>query len=139
MKIKEAIKEAQNRLSKIDSKIHHGRALLESEILLGEILKKDRIYLHTNWELELEDGEMERFFELVERRESGEPVEYITQRVGFYSMEFFIKNGALIPRSESEILVDISDKIIKENRLKNMVEIGVGSGIISIQIGRAHV
>lgn len=74
--------------------------------------------------------------EYISRLNNDEPIEYITNKVSFYSNEFFIAQGALIPRPETEILIDITCKLTKDLKSFNLAEIGVGSGIISIMLNR---
>lgn len=108
------------------------RGNLECEILLCNILNKDRIFLHTNSNLALQDSIIETFFSQIERLKNNYPLEYITKKVSFYSMEFFIDEGALIPRPETEILIDKVLDLIKKHNITQIYEIGIGSGIISI-------
>ncbi|MDQ7042342.1 MAG: HemK/PrmC family methyltransferase, partial [Sulfurimonas sp.] len=76
-------------------------------------------------------------FEWVKRRKKNEPFEYITNRVSFYSEEFFIKQGALIPRPETELLIDeVIKNLSDKEACITFVEVGVGSGIISIILAR---
>ncbi|BCD60248.1 release factor glutamine methyltransferase [Nitratiruptor sp. YY08-10] len=121
MTIAEALQKARQKLSKVVQ-----RPLLEAEILLCYAIKKDRIYLHTHPE---EEFESRYFFELVQRRLAHEPIEYITGSVSFYGKEFYIQKGVLIPRPETEILIDEVSKELKGNEA--VAEIGVGSGVIS--------
>jgi release factor glutamine methyltransferase len=122
LKIKEAITLGKERLRELN------RPLLECELLLSHALKKDRIFLHLNEELEFDESE---FLSLLDRRVKREPLEYIVQSASFYSKEFFVKKGALIPRPESELLVDKTLEIIKSNSIKKICEIGIGSGALS--------
>jgi release factor glutamine methyltransferase len=94
-------------------------------------LDVDELWLITNQNSEVTD--VENLFDWVRRRAKNEPFEYIVNRVSFYSEEFFIKEGALIPRPETEILIDEVMKNIQDPHAKiDIVEVGVGSGIISI-------
>lgn len=102
--------------------------------MLSFYLKCDRIYLHLNSSKEIFN--LDKFWELVRRREENEPIEYITNRVNFYSEEFFIAKGALIPRPETEILVDVASSLIQKFNIKKIAEIGVGSGVISIILAK---
>lgn len=109
------------------------RARLESEILLSHLLQKDRVYLHahSNSSIECED----EFFKLIKRRELGEPIEYITGCVSFYGREFFVKKGALVPRPESEILIQKALELIELNsHIETICEVGAGSGALSITL-----
>ncbi|WP_104721423.1 HemK/PrmC family methyltransferase [Helicobacter mesocricetorum] len=114
------------------------RPTLESEILLAFVLKKPRIYLHSHSFKNINPFEEEHFKRLILRRENFEPIEYITEKVSFYGQEFYISNGALIPRPETEILVDVASHIIQSKNCQSIAEIGVGSGIISITLALLH-
>ena len=110
------------------------RSRLESEILLAHILQSNRIYLHTHSKCILKSSEFEDFKKLVNEAKEGKPIEYLTQKVSFYDWEFEICEGVLIPRPETEILVDKCDELIKQRGVKHIFELGVGSGIISISL-----
>ncbi len=126
MIIKKALEKAQKKLSKASEK-----PINESQILLSYLLQKDKIYLFANDDLELEKNILDKFFEFIKRRENYEPIEYIINRVSFYSNEFFVDNRVLIPRPETELLID---EVLKLKDITKVVEIGVGSGIISIML-----
>ncbi len=107
------------------------RASREAQLLLMSYLQKDELWLITHRDSELENLEELLFW--VERRKRNEPLEYITQSVSFYSEEFFIKEGALIPRPETELLIDEVKKHVQNADAPiRFVEVGIGSGIISI-------
>jgi len=110
--------------------------LNEAYILLSHLLKKDRVYLFLHEDEELEN--FKEYEELFLRREEGEPIEYITKSVSFYSEEFFIDKGALIPRPETEILVDKVLEIVKrsDKEFLTIAEIGIGSGAISVMLAK---
>ena len=109
------------------------RASREAQLLCMASMGVDELWLITNQNSEVQvEPEL---MEWVQRRSQNEPFEYITNRVSFYSEEFYIDEGALIPRPETELLIDevlknISDK---ESQMR-IVEVGVGSGIISIML-----
>ena len=105
----------------------------EAEILLGSILGRDRLYLITHLEDEVE---AQGYTELVQRRSKNEPIEYITSTVSFYSQEFYIAPGALIPRPETEILIEKLLDEVDASTEESFVEVGVGSGIISIVLAQ---
>ncbi len=104
----------------------------EAAILLSSFLNKDKLYLITHEKETLKNAE--KYLQLVKRRKSGEPIEYITKSVSFYSRNFYIQKGALIPRPETELLIDHAKKIIKKESMRNIAEIGTGSGVISIML-----
>ncbi len=103
----------------------------EAMILLSFLLKKDNVYifLHENDEFNF----LNEYKKILKRRIDFEPIEYITNSVSFYSKQFFIDKGALIPRPETELLIDeILKNIENKNQILNIAEIGIGSGVISI-------
>lgn len=79
-----------------------------------------------------------KYKEYINRLNQDEPIEYITNKVSFYSRDFYIAQGALIPRPETEILIDQTSQIISKYKSVNIAEIGVGSGIISIILNLLH-
>ena len=111
------------------------RASREAQLLLMAHLQVDELWLITHKTSEVQ--EVEHLFSWVERRMKNEPFEYIVNRVSFYSEEFYIDDGALIPRPETELLVDEVLKHVEDkNASITFVEVGVGSGIISIILAK---
>jgi len=111
------------------------RASREAQLLLMSFLNVDELWLITNQNTQLEN--VEKLLEWVERRAKNEPFEYISNKVSFYSEEFYIAPGALIPRPETEILIDEVVKYINNPEINiQFVEVGVGSGIISIMLAK---
>ena len=116
---------------------HIERASREAQLLLMAHLNEDELWLITHQHSEVSDTK--ELFEWVKRRCENEPFEYITNRVSFYSEEFFIKEGALIPRPETELLIDEVFKTYEnKNASLTFVEVGVGSGIISIMLAKHY-
>lgn len=106
----------------------------EAQLLLMHFLDKDELWLITNQQTSV--ANVENLYTLLQRRMSHEPLEYITSKVSFYGEEFYIAKGALIPRPETEILIDeVKKRVSKESRV-TFVEVGVGSGIISIMLAK---
>ncbi len=93
------------------------------------LLQKDELWLMTHENDLVEESEKLALW--VTRRRANEPLEYITNRVSFYSQEFHIEQGALIPRPETELLIDEVLLIADKDKELTIVEVGVGSGIIS--------
>ncbi len=110
------------------------RGGLESEILLGFVLQKERVFLHTHAYLELNHEEEARFFELVEKRLNDCPIEYLLESCDFYGRSFFVNEHVLIPRPETEILVQKALDVISQYHLKEIGEIGVGSACVSVSL-----
>jgi len=110
------------------------RPRFEAELLLAYHLQKDRTYLHAfNMEEVLEK---EKFKALVKRRAKHEPYEYIVGEASFYDIELKVEAGVLIPRPETEILVDLVAELIEKENIGNIGEVGVGSGAISVVLAR---
>lgn len=111
------------------------RASREAQLLVMRHLDVDELWLITHQKSEINVSQ--ELFEWVERRKNYEPFEYITNSVSFYSEEFYIDEGALIPRPETELLIDevIKNVADKESAI-TFVEVGVGSGIISIMLAK---
>lgn len=130
MKIFEAVNEAAKILSSSTT------PLLDAQLLLESVLKKDRIYIYMNRDRELTDCEIEKFFDLLERRKKGEPISYILGYKEFMSLNFKVEKGVLIPRPDTEILVEEVLKNLKDKKSPIIVDVGCGSGAISISIAK---
>ncbi len=101
----------------------------EAQLLIMALLQKDELWLMTHESESIQEGE--KLASWVARRKENQPLEYITNRVSFYSQEFHIEEGALIPRPETELLIDEVLAIADREQELTIVEVGVGSGIIS--------
>lgn len=128
--VKDVLKDISQTLSPVIE-----RASREAQLLLMHHLGVDELWLLMNQNSHVED--IDKLFKLVQRRAKNEPFEYITQKVSFYSEEFYIAQGALIPRPETELLIDEVIKNVKDkNARMTFAEVGVGSGIISIMLAK---
>jgi len=103
----------------------------EAELLLMAYLQKDQLYFITHQEESIDDTDP-KLREWIRKRSQNVPLEYLTNRVSFYSREFYIDEGSLIPRPETEHLVDEVLARASSEQAITIVEVGVGSGIISI-------
>ena len=110
------------------------RPRFEAELLLAYHLQKERTYLHAFDHQEVE--QLEAFKTLIARRAEHEPYEYIVGEASFYDVELNVEQGVLIPRPETEILIDLTAEIIEQKQLSFIAEIGVGSGAISVVLAR---
>ena len=106
----------------------------EVEILILHILQKNIIWLHLN--LNQEFKQIKELEVLVKKRASDYPMEYITNRASFYGESFIVKPNVLIPRPETEILVENAFNILKEIAQPKIIEVGTGSGIISVMLAK---
>ncbi len=104
---------------------------MESEILLSFLLQVPRVYLHTHSTQYIESTTAKSYFALINERKSGKPIEYITQSANFYGRAFFVNPDVLIPRPETEMLIDIAHHLINTHHIQSIAEIGIGSGIIT--------
>jgi len=129
MTIKEALSWGSKQLSQACE-----RPQYEAELLLAYHLKQDRMYLITHDRDELEDEEGYKV--LIQRRAKNEPYEYIVGEASFYDIHLAVEEGVLIPRPETEMLIDLVAKIIEKEKITKIAEIGVGTGAISIVLAR---
>ena len=110
---------------------------LNAEVLLGNTTGLDRVGLYVNYDRPLEVHELARFKEFIQRRIKREPLQYIHGYKEFYSANLKVSRDVLIPRNETELLVDeVLKELINFNGDPRILEIGVGSGAVSIAIGK---
>ena len=107
---------------------------IDCEILMSKILNISREDLLLNLEKQIKKEEREKYFNLVNRRKKKEPIAYIINNKSFWRDKFITNENALIPRPDSEHLVEQSLRIIKKNQSKRILDVGVGSGCLSISI-----
>ncbi len=107
-------------------------APLECEVLLRHALKIDRVRLYQDLDRELDPEQEETFWRLVSRRLNGEPVAYITGHCEFYGLDFYVDHRVLVPRPESELLVDEAISIARHNPAASIADIGTGCGALAI-------
>jgi len=129
MRVSEALRWGAERL-----KASCERPQFEAELLLAHHLGKERIYLVTHADTQVED--FESYEALIKRRAAHEPYEYIVGEASFYDIHLKVAPGVLIPRPETELLIDEVAKIIERKKLTSIAEIGVGSGAISVVLAR---
>lgn len=106
----------------------------EAGSLLAFALRKNRTFLIAHPEYELLPEEETRFREFLERRAAREPFQHITGRQEFYGLDFVVTKDVLIPRPETELLVENAIRLLKDRKNPAFCEIGVGSGCISVSI-----
>lgn len=129
MTVKESLSWAKAKLSPACA-----RPQYEAELLLAYHLQQARIYLMTHESDEVQN--LEAFKKLISRREANEPYEYIVGEASFYDIHLKVEEGVLIPRPETEILIDLVADIIAQEGCTKIAEIGVGSGAISVVLAR---
>jgi len=117
------------------SQLHmHDQAGLDAEVLLAHVLDKPRVYLHTWPEAELSQDQELQFINLIRQRTAGQPVAYLTGRREFWSLNFAITPDSLIPRPETELLVERTLALLSENKTLRVADLGTGSGAIAIAL-----
>lgn len=130
MTIKDILFEAYSKLKMVDGEFY----ISDSQILLEYVLKKDRLFILTNMDYEVEDYKCKEYFNYIELRKNKMPVKYITQECEFMGLDFFIKEGVLIPRPDTEILVEEVIKKIEEKKYTTVCDVCTGSGAIGLSI-----
>ena len=130
MKIKEALIEGRDYLKDLE----YTDPIYETRRILSDLLNKDLSYLVSHDE-DLLDSKIEnKYFEILEKRKKGIPLQYILGEEDFYGRTFKVIEGVLIPRQDTEISVEKTLNIIENNQIDNMLEIGCGTGIVSISV-----
>jgi release factor glutamine methyltransferase len=124
-----AIADATNRLSKVSDS-----ARLDAEMLLCQTIDMPRSYLFAHPEDELDDLTRDRFEALMQRRLDGEPMSYITGTREFWSRELLVSPATLVPRPETELLVELALREIPRKAELQVLDLGTGSGAIAISV-----
>lgn len=109
-------------------------ALLDSEILLYTALGKDRTYLRTWPEQTLSPEQIETYQKLLHERQQGKPIAYIIGKREFWSLDFLTTRDVLIPRPETELLIELSLNRIPISQPYHVLDLGTGSGIIAVTL-----
>ncbi len=110
-------------------------ARLDAETLLGDILNKNRLELYLYFDRPLAPKELDRYREYIRRRGTREPLQHILGEVGFMNLTLKVSPAALIPRSETEILVEKALALL-QNTAPRILDIGTGSGCIAISLAQ---
>lgn len=108
--------------------------ILDVQLLLGKVLGKDKLYLITNKEEEVSKIKEREFYRLINQRKDKMPIKYILKSAEFMGLEFQVEEGVLIPRGDTEILVEETLKFIKNERRYDICDLCCGSGAIGISI-----
>lgn len=132
MLLKQAFDEALRRLDAADTP----SSRLSAELLLMFTLSCTRAYLFTYPERELTDGELARYDDAIARRCTGEPAQYITGHQEFYGRDFLVSPAVLIPRPETEHLIEAALEIAPRASGLNILDVGTGSGCIAITLAK---
>jgi release factor glutamine methyltransferase len=111
---------------------HSDSPLLDAEVLLGFVLNKPRTYLRAWCDNTLTDQQISAFKALIKQRLQGIPIAYLTGTREFWSRDFTVTPDVLIPRPDTELLIELSLELIPKNQAVNLIDLGTGSGIIAV-------
>ncbi len=130
MIIQQAINEGFQILKKNNIK----SPLLDSEILMSEALAEKREYIILNIRNTLQQKKLNYFRNLIDKRAKGNPVAYLLKKKFFWKYEFYVDENVLIPRPDTELIVEKILNITKNKKYLNILDIGVGSGCILLSV-----
>ena len=107
---------------------------LDSEILLSNLIKRDKKHIILNSKELLNSEQLDKFKSLIERRKKGEPIAYLINKKEFWKDEFFVNKDVLIPRPDTELIIEQVLKIYSKDEQLQFLDIGTGSGCILLSI-----
>ncbi|MFC2070048.1 peptide chain release factor N(5)-glutamine methyltransferase [Chloroflexota bacterium] len=128
------VKQALSRAREVLASANIEAPYLEAELLMRHTLKMDRVEFYLELYRELTPGQYGEFQSYVERRLCNEPVAYIIGHREFYGLELFVNSSVLIPRPESELLVDKALELVRNRHLSIIADIGTGCGAIAVSL-----
>ena len=108
--------------------------MIDTQLLLCNVLKVDKLYIMLNRDKDIENEKVEKFLEFIKLRSEKMPIKYILGETEFMGINLNVKEGVLIPRPDTEILVEECIKIIENNNLKDICDLCCGSGAIGLSI-----
>ena len=113
---------------------HISTAYLDSEILMASAIKKNRKFILLNPNEKINKENFNKFKKLIKNRSSRKPIAYLTNKKFFWNSEFYITNNILIPRPDTELVVESAIRFTKNKNKLNVLDIGIGSGCILLSI-----
>ena len=128
------IENTLNEAVKILSKFNIKNPLLDSEILLSQAIRKDRKHIILNSLEKINQKNLNNFNNLIKRRKKGEPIAYIINSKDFWNDCFYVDSNVLIPRPDTELIIEQVLKIFPKNKQLQLLDIGVGSGCILLSL-----
>lgn len=129
---------------KIKELLNYGASLLEenkslttrldAEVLMAFLLNKERSFLFMYPDNELDDSTIKAYLSLINERKNGKPIAYITNHQEFMGIDFYVNEHVLIPRPDTEILVESILKTLNKESPLNILDLGCGSGAIAVSL-----
>ena len=132
MDIQSALKKGQSIL--IDNNIISAK--LDSEILMSQAIRKNKKFIILNLHKKIKKGDLDYFDNLIQERARSKPIAQIIKKKDFWKYEFIVNNNVLIPRPDTEILIEQALKLVKNKNRLQILDIGIGSGCILMSILR---
>ena len=129
MTISAILKQGQEALSDSES------PLIDAQVLLCNVLNVERTHLYKAPEENIPDQQQEKFFTQIEKRRHGTPISHLTGRCEFWSLDLTVNENTLIPRPETEHLVEAALAIINQGNIKHIADLGTGTGAIALSLG----
>ena len=130
MDIQSALKKGQSIL--IDNNIISAK--LDSEILMSQAIRKNKKFIILNLHKEIKKRDLDYFDNLIQERAKRKPIAQIIKKKDFWKYEFIVNNNVLIPRPDTEILIEQALKLVKNKNRLQILDIGIGSGCILMSI-----
>ncbi|MHB8471711.1 MAG: peptide chain release factor N(5)-glutamine methyltransferase [Gammaproteobacteria bacterium] len=130
----EALRSGRHELLALDQP--DGASTRDAEILLAAVLEQARSYLYAHADQTVTTAQATKFHALIERRAAGEPVAYLLGRREFWSMDLLVTADTLIPRPETELLVELALQKIPADAAGRIADLGTGSGAIALALAR---
>lgn len=128
------LKQALSRARKILAENNIDDASIEGEILLRHVLGINRARLFSSLDNDISAVQLDDFMKLISRRVNGEPTAYITGHREFYRLDFIVNQHVLIPRPETELLVEKAIQLCRSNKYSKIADIGTGCGAIAVSL-----
>ncbi len=107
---------------------------LDVEVLLCHVLEKNRSYLRTWPEKKLSQSQLNHFKQLLQQRQQGKPIAYIIGKREFWSRDFYVDTHVLIPRPDTETLIELCLQLIQHKPDARLIDLGTGSGVIAVTL-----
>lgn len=115
----------------------YSNPMLEATLLLSKLMKVDKVYIYTHGKDEVPEEIVEEYIKAIEKRSKGYPIQYIIKEKEFMGLDFYIEEGVLIPRPDTEVIVEYILAYIDKNHPNEnikVLDIGIGSGAIGLSV-----